>query len=188
VATALTLVVVLPVLAMLVTAWSRGWTMADVQTGSMRPGIRPGAMVVLAPIAPDQVRPGTVIGFRDDRRGGAVTTHRVVEVLQQPRGLFFRTKGDANARPDGRPVPAADVVGEVRWRIPGLGALADAATRRANQLAVVISPIAVLLLSEVAGAFGRRRGRSIDRLLDQIEELEAELEVQRLRCAPVYRP
>jgi signal peptidase len=174
-------VVVLPLLLALTTAWARGWTMADVQTGSMRPGIRPGSMVVLAPIDPADVEQGTVIGFRDDRRGGAVTTHRVTEVLHQAKGLYFRTKGDANTRADGIPVPAGAVVGEVRWRIAGLGAMADAATQRRNQLALVLLPVVLVGVSELLGARDRRHGRKVDHLLEEIARLEAELEVARAR-------
>lgn len=183
---ALLLAVAVPLLVALTSAWARGWTLANVRTASMEPGIRPGSMVVLAPVDPADVEPGSVIGFRDDRRSDQVTTHRVVEVLEQPRGLFFRTQGDANPRADGQPVPARAVVGEVRWRVAGLGAVVEAASRRSVQLALVAVPVAVLVLSELLGVHQRRSRRVIAALRAEIRLLRgAPGEKQRIGgCAP----
>jgi signal peptidase I len=175
VAGALLLAIAVPLLVAMTTAWARGWTLANVRTASMEPGIRPGSMVVLAPVDPADVEPGSVIGFRDERRADRVTTHRVVEVLDQPRGVFFRTQGDANPRADGEPVPARAVVGEVRWRVAGLGAVVEAASRRPVQLALVAVPLALLVLSELLGVHQRRSGRVIAAL---------RAEIQRLRSGP----
>lgn len=168
----LLVLLLVPVIVALVGAWSKGWTLAAVTTGSMRPGTPPGSMVVLAPISPADVEVGDVIGYRDERRG-AVVTHRVVEVIEQPSGRFFTTQGDANTRPDGRPVPARDVVGEVRWRIAGLGAVVDAAGDRPVQLALAGVPIVLLLVSELAGWRGRRLGKVIAALRAEIAHLRA---------------
>lgn len=170
----LLLAVAVPLLAALMTAWTHGWTLADVETGSMRPGIRPGSMVVLTPVDVADVEQGTIIGFHDERRGGAVTTHRVVEVLEQKGGRYFRTQGDANTRPDGPIVAASAVVGEVRWRITGLGAIADAATKRSTQVALIAIPIALLVLSELVGVRQRRKADEVGALRAALAQREAD--------------
>lgn len=182
-ASLLVLAVVAPVVAGLMTAWSQGWTLAGVQTGSMRPGLRPGSMVVVGPARVAEIEQGDVIAFRDDRRSGAVTAHRVVEVLEQRSGRFFRTQGDANPRPDGQPVPAAAVVGEVRWRVAGLGALAEAATNPSVQLGLIAAPAVLLAASELAGLRGRRSGRIIRSLQEEVARLEGELAASRVAAA-----
>jgi signal peptidase len=167
---ALLVLLLAPVVVAVVGAWAQGWTLASVTTGSMRPGTPAGSMVVLAPVSPADVEVGDVIGYRDDRLG-AVVTHRVAAVLDQPSGRYFTTQGDANPRPDARPVAARDVVGEVRWRIAGLGSVVGAIGERSVQLAVAGVPFALLVASEVVGWRGRRLGRLVGALRAEIEVL-----------------
>jgi signal peptidase len=71
-----------------------------VLTGSMRPTIPEGSIVLAVPTAAADVRSGDVITFHipvDDRR---VVTHRVVEVLEGGEQPVIRTRGDANDAPD----------------------------------------------------------------------------------------
>jgi signal peptidase I len=68
-----------------------------VLTGSMRPHMPEGSVVLATPAAVGSIRAGDVITYRipvDDRR---VVTHRVVEVVGPG---VVRTKGDANNTPD----------------------------------------------------------------------------------------
>lgn len=178
------LFVVTPLLAFFVGAWSHGWTMASVRTGSMAPGIAAGSLVVVEPVDPAEVEVGSVVGFRDQRRGGEVTTHRVVEVLQQPSGLFFRTQGDANPHPDAGSVAARDIVGRVRWRVAGLGSIVGGLSSGPVQVALVVVPLVGLAVSEV---LGRRRARTAAtiagarerELLDENARLRAALHLSR---------
>lgn len=169
---ALLLLLVAPVVAVLVGAWAQGWTLASVTTGSMRPGTPPGSVVVLAPVSPADLEVGDVVGYRDDELG-AVVTHRVVAVLEQPSGRFFTTQGDANPRPDASPIPARDVVGEVRWRIAGLGSVVEGLGDRSVQVALAGVPLGLLVLSEVVGWRGRRLGKVIASLRGEIERLRS---------------
>lgn len=172
-----------PLVAALVGIWAQGWTLAAVQTGSMRPGIAPGAMVVLAPVDPADVEAGSIIGYRDDR-SETVITHRVVEVLDGPAGRRFRTQGDANPRPDGAAVPARAVVGVVRWRIAGLGTVVDTLTDRQVHLALIAAPAVLLCLSEVAGLFTRTSRRRIAALQAEVRRLRHELATDRSTSPP----
>ena len=158
VVTILVVLLLTPLAVALVGAWARGWTVAAVTTGSMAPGTPPGSLVVVVPTSPADVEVGDVISYRDDRQRDRVITHRVVEVVERSSGRFFTTQGDSNARPDGAPVPARAVLGEVRWRIAGLGGVAEALGRRPVQLALIAVPGGLLAASEVLGFLGRRRG------------------------------
>lgn len=98
-----------------------GFQVFAVLSGSMEPAYHVGSLIYVKPS--DEIQVGDPITFRlsDDM----VATHRVVEVLEEDGSLSYRTKGDANEDPDGRAVPAADVIGVPRFTIPYLGYVAD---------------------------------------------------------------
>jgi signal peptidase len=58
------------------------------------------------------VKPGTTDEY---------IVHRAIDRVEGPEGWSFVTKGDNNPGPDGRPVPAANVLGRVIGRAPILG-------------------------------------------------------------------
>lgn len=103
------------------------WGLVPVLTGSMRPGIQPGDVVLVSPEALSAVRPGQVIDFQPPGEGGASVVHRVVSVTRGPAGTVIRTKGDANDVADPW---KARLGGKSAWRvravIPKLGYLAVA--------------------------------------------------------------
>lgn len=77
-----------------------GYRTMTVLTGSMRPSMPEGSLIVQTPVPLEQIRVGDVISYRipvDDHR---VVTHRVVEVVAGGDQPVVRTKGDANAAPD----------------------------------------------------------------------------------------
>lgn len=88
--------------------------------GSMEPAIGTGSAIIVAPVAASDLHVGDIVSLRagDDR---ALFTHRIVEVLEQPDGVWVRTKGDANAQPDPTPVRASDIEGRVQLAIPFAG-------------------------------------------------------------------
>lgn len=93
-----------------------GWSPVLVTGGSMRPGIAPGDLVLLADVEGLAGR-GSVLTFEAADRGDALVTHRVEAVT--PDG--YRTRGDANATADPELVDPADVVGVGRLLVPVLG-------------------------------------------------------------------
>jgi len=100
-----------------------GWHSYTILSGSMSPRIQPGDVVVASPVATDDVRRGMVVTFRnpaqpDPHRPKAVLTHRVAAV--RPDGQLI-TRGDANQSDDSTPVPADDVLGLGRLRVPMVG-------------------------------------------------------------------
>ena len=77
-----------------------GYQMLGMKTGSMRPVINPGDLVIARAVRPTDIRNGDVITFRAPLGSHAPYTHRVVRVISGPDGPQFITKGDANATPD----------------------------------------------------------------------------------------
>ncbi len=89
-----------------------------VGSGSMRPAIDVGDIVIIAEASADVVKEGDVIEFR---RESATIIHRIIEIQEVEGAKFFVTKGDANNAPDLEPVMPAQVVGKVVFTVPKIG-------------------------------------------------------------------
>ena len=77
-----------------------GYQVLGMRTGSMRPVIDPGDLVIAQRVRPTDIRNGDVISFRAPLGSHAPYTHRVVRILYRADGPEFATKGDANPGPD----------------------------------------------------------------------------------------
>jgi signal peptidase len=89
-----------------------------VLSGSMRPALAPGDVVVSSPVQAGEVRAGDVVVVPDPARPGETLVHRVDGV--GPDGSLV-TRGDANAGADSTPVAPGDVLGRGRLRVPYVG-------------------------------------------------------------------
>ena len=98
-----------------------GYKPVAVYSGSMEPTIPVGGLAVDRAIAARDVRVGDVITFSDPYVKGRLVTHRVIDILQTPRGLAYRTKGDANPGRDPWTIRLADQVGRVSFSVPFAG-------------------------------------------------------------------
>ena len=67
-----------------------------VVSGSMRPGLPLGSLVVVVPRDAAELRTGDVITFNPPGDSSRTVTHRVVDVRGTGPGLQVRTRGDAN--------------------------------------------------------------------------------------------
>ena len=67
-----------------------------VMSGSMRPALGVGDVVVTRPIAATDARVGDVITFSDPGRHRKLTTHRVKSLNVAGERVHITTKGDAN--------------------------------------------------------------------------------------------
>ena len=88
-------------------------------SGSMRPTLDVGDVVIIAKVSADTIKPGDIIQFREAE--GITTVHRVIEIQEIEGNTVFITQGDANRRPDANPVLPANVVGKVIFNIPKVG-------------------------------------------------------------------
>lgn len=114
-----------------------GWMFDAVLSGSMEPDLRVGGVVVSKPVEPGEISVGDIIVYRS---GETLTTHRVIEVINQPGEFSLLTKGDANEDPDMSPVPASSVVGKVFFDLPYLGYLAAFVKTRLGFLLAILLP------------------------------------------------
>lgn len=95
-------------------------------TGSMKPIIEPGDIVVIKKIQEiediENLKIGDVIQFK---RGDMMIVHRIIELVKNDDDglIYYKTKGDNNSREDRELVNPNDVRGTVYKTIPKLGML-----------------------------------------------------------------
>lgn len=116
-----------------------GATPYAVLTGSMRPDLPPGTLVVVRPTAVEDIRIGDVVTYQLRSGEPEVVTHRVVAVGSNGLGeRTFQTQGDANDAPDEEWVRAVQVKGRVWYAVPYVGHANDMLDGDQRHLAVLL--------------------------------------------------
>jgi signal peptidase I len=109
-----------------------------VLTGSMRPGIEPGDLVVTRPVDPNRLQIGQIVTFQPVSGDPTLVTHRIVDLTRNLQGetLTIITRGDANGSDDAPLVPG-QIMGRVIYRIPRIGYLTNI-TGQTTQLVTIL--------------------------------------------------
>ena len=180
-------IILIPILIINITLIVKSYTDADqvptiggyapliVLTGSMEPEIMSGDLIIVKQIEVGDVQVGDVIAFFDpDGNGTTIVTHRVVEIVDGNE-LSFRTRGDANNTDDRLPVPAKDLVGVYRTRIPGMGSVAMFMQTTAGLIVCVFVPLVLLVGWDLIRRrrYEKRSRQDTDALLAELEALRA---------------
>lgn len=155
---------VLAFLLLAVIGWSTmprllGWQPQVVLSGSMQPALSPGSVVFIEPRDAEDVAVGDILTFRHPENRESLVTHRVLEVTRAKGSPAFSTKGDANAAPDKWLVPAANVVGTVRYSLPYMGYVTQRAQTPLGFALLVGLPAAVIVLRELRNIARQLRGQ-----------------------------
>jgi signal peptidase len=174
VASVAAVLVVLAVSALALLPRVTGWNAVIVLSGSMEPELKTGGLAFVEPVpepptfvsggvtlrAVDVVgwrvanlEVGDVIAFRSPNNPARQISHRIIEVIRDGEGLWFRTKGDNSALPDQRLVPAANVVGTIRYDVPYLGYVADWMRHRDSYYLMVGIPAVLVIAAELVRIF-----------------------------------
>ncbi|MEM1520780.1 MAG: signal peptidase I [Candidatus Korarchaeum sp.] len=95
-----------------------------VTSGSMKPTLEPGDLVIVVGCDPYQLTEGDVIVFRVPWSSNMVV-HRIVRVERGPDGPLFYTKGDNNAIIDPGYRKPSDIYGKVVFRVPLIGSILE---------------------------------------------------------------
>jgi signal peptidase len=128
-----------------------GWRSQVVLTGSMQPRIAPGDLVLAAPVARGELKPGRVVLFRDPVHPTRTIVHRLIRYDDDGNLI---TKGDANRTEDTTPVPPASVLGLPRLRVPFIGRPAVWLHEGNTRALLEGSTVLGLLLIALCGPFG----------------------------------
>ncbi|MCM0649310.1 signal peptidase I [Clostridium swellfunianum] len=91
---------------------------AVIATGSMKPMIDPGDMVLVRKLKPDDIKVGDVIKFKSDN---IYIFHRIISVKNDEQQVKYETKGDNNSTADRELVAIENIKGKVIGVIPKIG-------------------------------------------------------------------
>jgi signal peptidase I len=125
-----------------------GWRAFDVATGSMKPAIAPGSLVITHQAPVRSLRVGQVVTYRNPAHPDQTITHRIVGLKPNGAVMNVATKGDANRIAD-PPFAAGRIVGRVDLTVPGLGAAATWLRSPLVALVVVIVPATIVIIGEL---------------------------------------
>jgi len=126
-----------------------------VQSGSMEPAIKTGALVVIKPS--DEYHVDDVIMFGEDTKTKVPTTHRIVADEVRSGVFYYTTKGDANEDPDPQQVKQSEVIGKVLFSIPYLGYVLDFAKKPMGFILLIGVPATLVVFDEVANILRETR-------------------------------
>lgn len=138
------------------------WMMSPVLSGSMRPGLAVGGVVISQRVRVDSLAVRDVIVFADPYKPSEQIVHRIVRITKGPGGkLLFKTQGDANTVRDPwtLSIPGGYVY-RARWTVPLLGYVGNAYQNHRGYFLMGAGIVLILIaLSTVLGTRPRRRRR-----------------------------
>jgi signal peptidase I len=118
-----------------------------VLSGSMRPYMQPGDVVVVTPIAARDLKPGDIVTYHLPTDGRPLVTHRVTAVLEPGSHPVIQTKGDANNTPDAQARLDESRVWRTRAVVPKVGYVLVALRHPAMRLiGSVLAPLLLLVV------------------------------------------
>jgi signal peptidase len=136
-----------------------GVTPFTILSGSMRPKFQVGDVVLDRKVSPVSARPGDVVTFHDNTRGGELVTHRVKRMWRSGPAVSFITQGDANTGVEHWAVPADGTIGQVMMHVPKVGYGLQWAHSKQGRLGLIAIPAALLLVIELGGLGSLKRRR-----------------------------
>lgn len=80
--------------------FSRKWEVSPILSGSMRPGLPLGGVVIAQRVPVTSLKTRDVVLFHPPGEPKLTFVHRIISLKHTPQGLTMRTQGDANLFPD----------------------------------------------------------------------------------------
>lgn len=115
-----------------------------VQSGSMEPSIKTGAVVMVNPV--DNYKIGDIITFKKSERA---ITHRINDIEVREGKPYYITKGDANNTPDSKKVTNEEVIGKVLFDIPYFGYVINFIQTPLGFALAIIIPAVLIIMGEI---------------------------------------
>lgn len=128
-----------------------GYQPLTVLSNSMYPTFETGDLIIVQKTDPTKIIVDDVVTFQEE--SGTSITHRVIDVVNDQKGLGFLTKGDNNNIVDEQIVRAGMIEGVSTFHIPNLGFIANFAGGPAGFILLIILPLLGYLTLEIMERF-----------------------------------
>lgn len=154
-----------------------GWKPFIVLSGSMETEIFSGDLAIVKEVDSEIIKENDVIAFKD---GNIVTTHRVIDIIEENGITKFKTKGDNNNIEDNGYVLVEQVEGLYQFKISKLGNLAMFTQTPIGMIVCLSIPIVLLILIQMSDSKKNKKDsmskekdlqKEIEKLKKQNEEL-----------------
>lgn len=150
-----------------------------VLSGSMESDIHKGDLIITKETNPTKLKVDDIIAFRD--AAGTITTHRIIDTVENDGQTYFITKGDNNSTQDMNLVALDDVEGIYVGRVPGIGSMMDSL---AKPTTIMILVVGITIIFVIGFMISTKKQRDAERrefleykLMKELEEKkEKELE------------
>ncbi len=137
-----------------------------VLSGSMKPIMLPGDLIVVKSVDQNELKVGDVVAFQPPgSKPNTLVTHRIVSLVEGKERLF-QTKGDANNAKDDFKVPASNAVGKMIFVVPFVGYLTEISRDKNILFFIIILPVCLLIIDEIRNLIkysNPSRARKIER-------------------------
>lgn len=147
-----------------------------VLTDSMHPVIESGDLIICHTAEAEEIVVDDIISFYDPMGSGtSVVTHRVLEVIEEDGKISFRTKGDNNNAEDTALVPAKNLIGIYKSRIPTVGHVAMFMQTTPGLIVCCVCPVLLLVGVDMLRRrkLEKAQKQDTDALLKELEALRA---------------
>lgn len=124
-----------------------GFRLMSVLSGSMRPALQPGDMILSMAVKPEEIKIGDIITYGIGRE--YLVTHRVADIDNSTGELRFKAKGDANNAEDNRLIAPEQILGRHVLRIPYGGYIGRFARSPLGLAMLIGIPAMTILLGEL---------------------------------------
>jgi len=124
-----------------------GYRPGVIISGSMKPTLNPGDMIISEVVEPEDIKVGDVITYRVENT--IPNTHRVVGLVEKDGQIMFETKGDAVDNKDGGEVSPDRLVGRMVYVIPKVGYAVEFLKTKLGFTLVIIVPIILTAVFEL---------------------------------------
>ena len=126
-----------------------GYSICYVLTGSMKPALNTGDVILIKNTEPENIVEGDIITFRSTALNDNYVTHRVYSIQDVSGTLLFTTKGDANDATDTEILTAESIEGVFQKKLIVMGFILSILSNKIVFLLLVILPLFVSLILQL---------------------------------------
>ena len=134
------------------------YQLRPVLSGSMRPGLPVGGIVITERVPTSSLHVRDVVVFHSPDQPQELIVHRIISLTHSPSGLVVKTQGDANAIPDAWTVTLQGATAyRAVYSLPLVGYVAVWAHGPSGRLALMVAGLLIILAAAAGGLITRRR-------------------------------